>query len=221
MLSVPDTETGLTEYQEALSIWSTPDLMTYAFAIGLMFAEIEVYAADRPDGTSGWSTMLDVDAIPTAGLPYLAQYVGERLPSGISDAENEANPNFRSDARQWIVDAPNQVRGTPYALARAAQRYLTGAKIVQIAERQTLSGTYNLDTVAVLVYADECPDPSAVAAELRKVVPADVTLDFNVSTGETWNGVHTAYSSWAAVMAANANWTAVRGQETGFTQWLR
>jgi hypothetical protein len=253
MLSVADPATGLTDFQEALQpqvlaaerilgAGGGQDLLDYAMAIGLMFGEVESYAADQYDGTPGWSVMLDPDRCPTPGLPYLAQWVGERLPTGISDLPNSSNPINpatglgRSDARQWIIDTPNQYRGTPMSIVRAAQRWLTGGKLVMIQERWDLAtASANDDYLAVQVYANQLPTGMSEAAaielistELRKVVPADVTIQFAVVTGITWEALKLggfgglpANPTWAQVKAHYATWADVAGVEAGYTSWTR
>jgi hypothetical protein len=258
MLSVADPETGLTDFEVAMQPWAVAgerilgpgggdDLLAHARAIGLMFSQVEAFAADLYDGTPGWSVMLDVDRCPTEGLPYLAQWVGERLPIGITDDPNPANPvvtregciglgQGRSDARQWIIDTPNQYRGTPESVARAAQRWLTGSKLVMIAEQwNALTGLADEDYLSVQVYTDQLPAnmPSAaglalVGSELRKVVPADVTLVLQNVAGITWEalklggfGALPANPTWAQVKATFATWADVAGVEAGFETWTR
>jgi len=192
---------------------NSPDLATYATAIGLMFNPVETYAADQDDGTLGWSILLDVSKCPVEALPYLAQYIGERLPDGLSEA----------DQRTWIINAPNQYRGTPLSIVRAAQRWLTGQRMVQIQERWNGPGsTTDIDHITVIVFADACPDPGKVQAELRKAVPADIVLDFTVSSGQTWLGVlnsHGTNSTWTQVLSVNQTWAQIKGAQTGFILW--
>ena len=229
------------DFVAALAPWMTPDLETYARAIGGMFAEVEMWAEDSPT-LPGWGILLDVNTCPAKALPYLAMYVGERLPAGITEAA----------AREWIRDAPNQVRGTPYSIFRAAQRYLTGQRTVQIIEREpsggttqtwtaaTVGGTWaavgttyatwaqvlrgssdDPDRITVITYADETPNQAQVLAELRTVVPADIVLNYQLLTGQRWVDVAGAYATWAAVKAANLTWDDVRGVRVGSNVYTR
>jgi hypothetical protein len=198
-----------------LGPWWTVDFETYMRAIMSMASEVETYAEDvyDEDGnlvTPGWAIMLDPNNCPVEGLPYLAQWVGERLPNGITEAA----------ARQWILDAPNQWRGTPRAIARAAQRWLTGSQLVQIRPRSKLDGTTNSDWLAIQVFEGDCPDSALVLAELRKVVPADIMVDFQVTPGATWEDAATGYSSWGALSSAYATWADLAAA-AGFTGWAR
>lgn len=105
--------------------WLTDDLETYLRAVGGMFTEIELYSADSEE-FDGWTILLDVDRCPVKALPYLAQYVGERLPVGLSEDAQ----------RQWIRDAPNQRRGTIQSIVRAAARQLESEHpLVTVIER--------------------------------------------------------------------------------------
>lgn len=108
----------------AFAPWMTDDLEAYLRTIGEMFAEVEMYSDDSEE-FEGWTILLDPDRCPVAALPYLAQFVGERLPKGLAEAAQ----------RQWIKDAPNQRRGTVSSIVRAAARRLTGAQLVTVIER--------------------------------------------------------------------------------------
>lgn len=197
---------------EALTPWRVTDpddLGTYAQVLGRMFLPVEVYAADRDDGTPGWSVMLDPDLCPVAGLPYLAQWVGERLPVGLSEAE----------ARQWIKDAPNQKRGTPTAMALAAFRRLTGSKSVMFRERTKPDGSVDVDHVTIKTFTTETPDPVGTLNDILFVSPADIQVHYSTQDGPTWGDVELAYATWADVEAANATWADVMGREVGFVIW--
>lgn len=85
-------------------VW-TSDLADYVAAIASMWTEVEQYQADPDTDTVTWGALLDVDIAPMAGLPWLAQCVGERVPVGYTDAQ----------ARDWIRNSPEWVRGTPRA----------------------------------------------------------------------------------------------------------
>jgi hypothetical protein len=99
-----------------------------------MFDQIEGYARDRPDGTPGWAILLDPDLCPAEALPYLAQFVGVKLPEGLTEAQQR----FRIKA----TDGFN--RGKPSAIIAAAQQFLTGNKTVIIRERDP-----SVDTVPI------------------------------------------------------------------------
>jgi hypothetical protein len=191
---------------DAFEPWWTPALIDYLRAIGSMFEEVELYALSGEDG-EGWQILLDPDNAPAAALPYLAQYVGERLPVGISEAA----------ARAWIKDAPNMRRGTLESVVRVAQRYLTGNGTVQVIERSGAGGA-SVDRLTVQTYVPETPDPDAVEeALLREVVPADIVLTYILAEGQTYGDIQaahatygaaaTAYGTYAEAYAATPGWT--------------
>lgn len=181
----------------AFAPWMTADLDTYLRAIGGMFTPTEIYSL------SDWTILLDPDLCPAEALPYLAQFVGERLPAGITE----------DAARQWIKDAPNQVRGTIGSIVSAAGRYLTGTKIVAVIERDT-----GADRITVVTYIDQTPDPAKVLTELKTVVPADIVLTYNgKATGQTWSTVKLNYATWTLAKAHYPTWADVKADRVGGT----
>jgi hypothetical protein len=170
--------------------WWTQDFEDWLTVIGEMFAPVEVLAADREDGTAGWSVMLDVDVAPSGGLPYLAQWVGERLPQGISEVA----------ARQWIRDAPNQVRGTAEGIARAGQRHLTGTRTIMMHERYKIGGAADPDYLTVLTLESETASETTTRADLLSCMPADIQLDYDAVSGVIWATVESV-GTWADVEA--------------------
>jgi hypothetical protein len=193
-----DTPEGTVESDlvAAMEPWLTPDLETYVRVIGLMFREIETYVLDEaldpfpgaPEPTFdpvGWEVMLDPDRAPAKALPYLAQFVGERLPVGLSE----------NDARRWIRDAPNQRRGTVGSIVAAAKRRLIGDRLVTVVERE--GG--DPEALGVVTYLQETPSEADVRAELAKVVPIDLRLNYRVLQGQTWTNVNANYATWTAV----------------------
>ena len=161
----------------------------------------------------GWSIMLDVNRAPAQGLPYLAQWVGERLPVGIAE----------DDARNWIRSTPNRFRGTPAATAHAVQRHLVGTKSVFTAERVMLDGTVDNDWVAIFTLASETPDQQVVLNELRKQIPSGIMIDYQVFSALTWGELAGAFALWSDVASAFATWGDVAlsagGVPPGFTRW--
>lgn len=200
----------------AMEPWLTDDLETFLRAIGSMFREVETYVLDEvidpfPGAPEpiydpvGWEVMLDPDRAPAKALPYLAQFVGERLPVGLSE----------DDQRRWIKDRPNQRRGTVGSIVAAAKRRLTGERLVSVFERE--GG--DPETLGVVTYIQETPDSQAVENELKLVVPVDLRLNYRVLTGQTWANVNAQNASWndlttktwAQVAAAKAGGVIVGG----------
>lgn len=185
--------------------WLTPDLETYLRAIGGMFSEVELYAI-LGDDDQGWVVLFDPDQCPARALPYLAQYVGERLPVGLDEPHQ----------REWIKDAPNQRRGTPLSIFQAAQRKLTGSRLVAMRERDG-----DVDHLTVVTYTAETPDSAGTLQDLRDVVPHDVILTYNVLAGEDWGGVNLDHATWAAVDSAFPTWADVAAALSGAVTFSR
>jgi hypothetical protein len=167
-----------------------------------MFEELELYVLyDEQDGELDWSPLFDVANGPSAALDYMAQFIGERLPEGRPDDQ----------ARQWLIDQPNSVRGTVDAIYSTAKRSLNPPALVTVIERT--GGVPAEDHLTVITYTDQTPDPGQTLADLMTVVPADIVLHYsNASSqgwtqlkvgahGGSWNTVKSFYSSWAAVAA--------------------
>jgi hypothetical protein len=189
-----------------LAPWITTDLGTFVDALATMFAEVEQYAFDSDDGTQqGWTLMFDPVNCPGAVLPWLAQWIGERFPPGLTNGLK----------RQWIGDRPTANRGSLSSIVNAAQRSLTGARTVSITER---SGG-DPDTVAVLTYTSETPNPAQVAADIKSVFPASMILVLTTGAGQSWNGVKTGSwgASWTAAKSHYATWGALASDIVGVT----
>jgi hypothetical protein len=178
------------------------DLEDYLTVIGDMFAPFELYALDTDDGP-GWSILLDVDRCPAPALPYLAQYVGERIPVGLTEDQQ----------RQWIRDAPNQRRGTVPGIVNAARRYLTGTQLVTVIERDG-----GPDKLTVITYTTQTPNPAALEYELRyRQVPGDITLNYQVVSGQTYAQLNIDEPSYAAMEAAYPTYADVEADTPGGT----
>jgi hypothetical protein len=171
--------------------WLTPDLETYLRAIGEMFSEVELYAI-LGDDDQGWVVLFDPDLAPAAALDEPHQ-------------------------REWIKDAPNQRRGTPLSIFQAAQRKLTGSRLVSMRERD--GG--NVDNLTIVTYTHETPDPAGTLQDIRDVVPHDINLTYNVLAGEDWGGVAASYATWAAVEAALPTWADVAAALSGSSTFSR
>jgi hypothetical protein len=188
----------------AMLPWLTPDFQTYLETIGDMFAPVETYVEDTEDG-EGWTILLDPDRAPVEALPYLAQYVGERLPPPSPDAISEAR------AREWVKDAPNRRRGTVRSIFYAAQRTLTGSRLVTV--RQRLAG--DEDAVQVITYTDQTPDPDVVLADILEVFPAELVLTYSVLDGQSWGDIEADYATWTLVEAEYSTWAEAEAAQAG------
>lgn len=200
------------DFVARFEVWLTPDLETYLRAWAGMADELELYIADMFDEDTGeptyegWTILFDPDRCPAPALPYLAQYVGEILPVGIPEPQ----------AREWIKDAPKQLRGTPYAIFRAAQRRLTGTRLVSMLERD---GT--VDTLQVVTYTDQTPNPNGTRQDLLDVVAADVILDYIVQAGQTYSAVKAGTATYDTLKAKYPTYAEMRGAQAGQVNFTR
>jgi hypothetical protein len=200
--------------------WMTDDLATYLTAVGEAFDQAEtLYRWDEnalltagvdPEELEedvSYGQLLDMGVTSAIALPWLAQFVGERFPVGIDEAAQ----------REWINDRPNSRRGTMVSIANAAQRSLTGSRTVMIIERSDgVSQTDSPDDVVMFAYTDECPDPGQVRRDLQDTFPLELSLNFNVTPGTTWQQVKTQAKTWVSLTTANTTWdTLVSGKAGG------
>jgi hypothetical protein len=193
-----------------VELWDTTgDFQTFATAIGGMFGQVEGFAEDT-DTTIGWQQLWDVDLAAGAGLAWLAQFAGERVPTGSTDAQ----------ARSLIEAAPNQDRGTPLAIVNAVKQVLTGSQTVGFAERQKPDASEDDDALTVFTYAHETPDPNAVLAALRRTVPGDINLSYSTFAGPTWAALQTAAGngSWTNLYShyGAGSWATIEGAAPGY-----
>jgi hypothetical protein len=189
--------------------WMTPDLEDYLTVVGEMFSESETVIvfdpsvleaaevdADELNSDTAYGVLLDLDLTAAKALAYLAQFVGERLPKGLDEAGQ----------REWILDRPNSRRGTMRSIANAAQRTMTGTRLVCIIERADGTPGDHPDDVTVLTYDYETPDPIQVRNDLEDTFPLELSLHYRALTNTTWQQVVVRYATWADVKANNRTW---------------
>ena len=116
-------------------------LLYYLVGAGQMFDEIENIVRDSDLGM-GWSPLVDVNRCPDKGLDWFGQFVGVKLPQGLTEDQR----------RQRIKSTDGWKRGTPAAIKAAPVPYLTGNGTVILYERDT--SAYHFQ---VLTYTSETP----------------------------------------------------------------
>lgn len=195
--------------------WLTPDLETYLRAIASMMSQVELYAMDWVDDDGvlheGWERLFDPDLCPYEALPYLAQLVGEQLPPGIEEAP----------AREWIKDNPNAIRGTNLAVFLAAQRRLTGSRLVSVRERDGAGGAEDVDRLTVVTYTNQTPDPTGTEHDIREVADINLEINYVVATGQSWADVRDTYASWQALKDSGLSWADVAAGQAGYSTYQR
>lgn len=110
-------------------------LLIYLGGLGQMFQEIEDLSRDTDAGV-GWSPLLDLNRVPDKALPWLAQFVGVQIPSGLTAQQQ----------RDRIAATDGWKRGSVGAIVGAVQQYLTGAKQVLLYERDTSAYHFEIRT---------------------------------------------------------------------------
>ncbi|HEX3454197.1 MAG TPA: phage tail protein [Gaiellaceae bacterium] len=181
-------------------------LLILCNAIGTEYQSVEDWVRDTPAGP-GFSLLLDVDRCPPEALGWLAQFVGVRLRSGDSDADN----------RHRIVSTDGFRRGTYAAIQGAAYATLVGSKSVFIWERDhdpadTPDYAYYL---TVSTYADQTPDQAATERAILAQKPAGLVLTYIVQDGQTYSQVKSRFATYADVSAAYATYAAMAHDEPG------
>lgn len=118
------------------------------------------------DAGPGWSGSLDPDRAFAEHLPWLAQFVGVRLPPGLTVIEQ----------RVYLRDKPRWRRGSRGAMIAEARATLTGTQSVYFIERA--SSAY---TITVQTLTSETPDPVATLEALLRQKPGGIVLTHVVS----------------------------------------
>lgn len=147
-------------------------LTDYVTGLSQPFELVEEWASDT-DTQVGWSLLLDVDRCPLEALPWLAQLVGLRLNTALSEA----------DQRQQLHDVSNWKRGTPGAIIGAPKPYLTGTQSVVLRERYDGSGNDAPYDFEVITVASETTDEDAVLAALTAQKPGGDRLTYVNASG--------------------------------------
>lgn len=205
-MAVPVPDTVAQEILDALAPMlyngSGDDLATYLTSFGnVLIQEVEDYASDDPDtGVIGWSLLVDITRAPDKALPWLAQFVGVKLDSGLSLANQ----------RQQIIDAANWKRGTPQALKDAPKPFLTGTKTVIFRERFGGPGK-----LTVITYTSETADSAKVLAALLAVKPAGINMTYEVHGGQDFQSLITGHPTFANVFSAYATFFGILSDQPG------
>jgi hypothetical protein len=177
--------------------WS---LLILVNAIGLEYQLVEDWVRDSPDGP-GWSLLMDLDRCPPEALPWLGQFVGVRVPTGLNDAQ----------ARAWVASTDGFRRGTPAAMRGAAQATLTGDKLVVFTERFN-GDAYALD---VATYVDQTPDPALTERALIAQKPGGIVMTYRASPGQDYGIVDATNVDYAAVHAKYPSYQALLVDQPG------
>lgn len=149
-----------------------------------------------------WQAISDPAAAPLWALPHAAQYTGGQMPAR---QPGESDDAYLARARHEVVYPRGMRRGSAAAVLSAARLHLTGTQTVVFRER--FGGDPWL--LGVRTRVDETPDPPAVEAAIREVLPAGIVLDFDVRDTRSWDEIRTGYFAWAQVETSNDDWQEV------------
>jgi len=130
-----------------------------------IFQLVDDWASDTDDGDPGYSLLVDATRVPDVAIPWLGQFVGIRVTTGLTAAQQ----------KEQLVGLGNWKRGTVAALKAAPQPLLTGTQTVIVKERDT--SPYHL---LVYTLAAETPDQNAVLAALLSQKPAGLVMQYIV-----------------------------------------
>jgi len=145
-------------------------LTIYLGSMGdVLFQTVDDWASDTDDGKPGYSLLVDPTRCPVDAIPWLAQFVGATITTGLSEA----------DQRTQLVGLGNWKRGTADSIKLALQPLLTGGQTVQIKERDT--SPYHFQ---VLTLASETPNQTAVIATINATKPAGLQYTYVYFSGQ-------------------------------------
>jgi hypothetical protein len=146
------------------------------------------------DAGPGWSFVVDADRAPEEWLGWAAQFAGKRLQQGLALAEQRAR----------VKSTDGFDRGSPSAIAGAAQQYLTGTKTVYLVERHGSPYRLTITTVAA-----ETPDPAAVLRAVIAQKPAGIVLSAAQTTGANYNALRDTHADYNEIKALYATYSEV------------
>jgi len=195
-------------------------LLTYCQAVSKMVDKVAGYVRESDTGQPGWSSLLDLNRIPTEALDWAAQFVGVTNIAGTSDAVK----------RTRIASTDGYRRGTVASMTAALQAQLTGTKFVKVIERYDVDNP-TLDSAYAIYFASlpaETPDQVAALNALTAQKPAGLLLRFHVTGATTdyeglvayqasYQVVFDSYATYGAVNTAPANYDEVGQKYATYT----
>lgn len=168
-------------------------LLSWLDGHGHLLGAVDDLVRDSDDGV-GWSVLFDIDRVPDAFLPWLAQAVGVRLSRGITATQQ----------RDEIRAAAYRRRGTPAAIEQSARVFLTGSQRVDIYEREGSAYRFR-----VRVYAAEfTDDEAALTAAVQRAKPAGLVATVEVVSGATYGDLDTMHGTYGDMDAAYVDYAA-------------
>jgi len=170
-------------------------LLIFLGAIGQTLQDLD-YLSHAPDAAHPvWFNLIDLDAVPDVGIPWLGQFIGIRAAPGLTAAQQ----------RQQLRDHISWQRGTPAAIAAGVRLFLTGTQTVQIAERDT--GPYHFtitiataeapaDTTALVNYINQFAKPAGLTWTLVVGTAPPATYNTIYQRGDTYITMYQSFQTY-------------------------
>jgi hypothetical protein len=176
-------------------------LITYLGALGQMLQDLD-YLAHAPDAQHPvWFNLIDLDAVPDNGVPWLGQFIGIHAQPGLTPAQQ----------RQQLRDRVGWQRGTPAAVSAAIALFLTGTKTVQMNERDSSPYHFTATIWAneltpntatqVTNYVNQFAKPAGLQWTLtvNPGSPPAVTYAQIYTRGDTYGSIYTSFQTYADI----------------------
>lgn len=170
-------------------------LLIYWGSLAARWQEIEDLVRESRLGP-GFSQILNIERIPAKGLPWVAQFNGVSFLPGMNEAEQRARATS-TDGRK---------RGTVRALMAAAQRHLTGERVVVLQERYEGSAK----RLGVVTYRRETPTPELTRQDIEEQLPWWIRLIYGVEEGWDYFTLRVEQPTYAAVRERYASYRNIR-----------
>jgi len=176
-------------------------LAKYVASVGTGFQINEDLGRDQ--GTiPGWASVMSAELCPSYALGWLAQFVGVRIDSNLSDA----------DQRDRIKHAGGWSRGTVAAMRGAIDPYLTGTKNFAFRERfdynnPNVDSPYNIE---VVTQTAQTPNPTAAQAALIAAKPAGLVLHYVTMAGQDYLSLKTTSATYQIAKDKYADYNAMK-----------
>ncbi len=186
-------------YDDANRDYATVNLIN---AWGKLLEPLANVVLPDPDVRAPWALVYDLDNAPVEWLPWLAQWVGVRIPAGLDEVST----------RLRIAETDGFNRGSVGAIMGAARQHLTGTRTVLLRERYDASDPLVDSAYHLLVntYASETPDPALVLEALIAQKPAGIILTYEAVDGQDYQQVVDTFATYQDVKDAYPTYADLR-----------
>lgn len=180
----------------------------YAFgnlaeAMMRMYEDLASLVDPEVDGEelSPWEILFNVDLCPEWALPWLAQCVGIRLPTGLTEEQS----------RNFIRELSFEKVGTHDYVVSMIKVLLTGTQTVYFRERDT-GDAYKLEIVTI---NDQTPSPAQVQKILDsgQAIPAGILVNYRTVLSWDYQEMTTEGGKYLALPAKFTSYTKLTNNE--------